>query len=261
MIYLENEIPEQVGYLIAIGDLHLGDSSFSRRSLEKVKGYIKWIKDRPNARVILMGDIFNVATRVSKTQPFEESETPDEQEETAYELFAPIKDKILCMLDGNHEWRLLDFANYSILNSFAKRLGVKYGGVSAVINIKVNKRRRGTKGGVWREQYLIYAHHTRGGGALVGSKMNRVDKLRLMIANADIYLGAHNHQLGSMPVSVGIINVRHKRIDYPKQWLIDCGSYLDWEGSYAERGQMPPAQLGSPRIRLDGYHHDVHVSL
>jgi hypothetical protein len=258
MIYLEAEIPEDVGYLIPIGDLHLGDKAFSKRSLEKLKGYVKWVKERSNARVILMGDIFNTATRVSKTSPFEQTE---DEEEWAYKLFSPIKDKIICVIDGNHEWRLIDFANYSILNSFAKRLGIKYAGISAVVNFKINKRKRGTIGGVWREQYLIYAHHTRGGGALVGSKMNRVDKLRIMVANADVYLGAHNHQLGVMPVSVGIIDVRHKRVNYPKQWLVDCGSYLDWENSYAEKDQMPPVKLGSPRIRFDSLKHDCHISL
>jgi hypothetical protein len=62
--------------------------------------------------------------------------------------------------------------------------------------------------------------------------------------------------------------MRERKITY-----VDCGSYLDWNGSYAEKGMMPPGKLGSPRIRFAGYrktHHsgklqddtrDVHVSL
>jgi hypothetical protein len=46
-------------------------------------------------------------------------------------------------------------------------------------------------------------------------------------------------------------------------WFVDCGSYLEWSNSYAEKGMLAPAKLGSPRIRFDGkeYNHDVHVSL
>ena len=258
MIYLENEILEKVGYVIPIGDLHLGDKSFTKQSEEKLKGYIDWVKNRKEARIILMGDIFNTATRISKTPPFEQT---DRIEEKAIELFSPVKDKIVVALDGNHEQRLIDFANYSIMNSFCRALNIKYGGISCVINFKVNRRNRKTKGGIWKQQYKFYAHHTCGGGGTVGGKMNRVDKLRQMIANADCYLGGHNHMLGVIPVSTGIIDAKEKRVFYPRQWLVDCGSYLEWENSYAEKGQLSPNKLGSPRIRLDGLKHDLHISL
>jgi hypothetical protein len=42
---------------------------------------------------------------------------------------------------------------------------------------------------------------------------------------------------------------------------LTCGGYLQYEDSYAERGMMRPVKLGSPRIRLDSYKHDLHVSL
>lgn len=259
MIYIENKIPEKVGYVIPIGDIHLGDKAFSKESENKLRGYIDWVKKEPGARVILMGDIFNTATRISPTQPFEQTA---DSEEWAVRLFEPIAEKIVVALDGNHEQRILDFANYSVMNSFCKQLKIPYGGISCVVNFKVRKvSRKEIKRGEFRQNYKFYCHHTTGGGATVGGKMNRVDKLRQMVANADVYLGAHNHMLGVVPVSTGIIDAMRKRVYYPKQWLVDCGSFLDWENSYAEKGQFPPNKLGSPRIRLDGLKHDVHISL
>jgi hypothetical protein len=259
MPYIENEIPEKVGYIIPIGDIHIGDKAFDDECETKLRGYINWVKEEPGARVILMGDIFNVPTRGSKTSPFAQNK---EEFDYAINLFKPIANKIAVALDGNHEARLLDFANFSIMNSFCQILEIPYGGISTIVNFKVRKsNRKETKRGEYRMNYYFYAHHTTGGGSTIGGKMNRVDKLRQLVCNADVYLGAHNHMLGVVPVTTGVINASHKKVDYPQQWLVDCGSYLKWEGSYAEAKQLPPNKLGSPKIRLDGLKKDIHVSL
>ena len=63
-------IKSDTAYLIVIGDLHLEDKYFTEKSEKKLKGFIKWVAERDNARIFLNGDIFNVATRASKTDPF-----------------------------------------------------------------------------------------------------------------------------------------------------------------------------------------------
>jgi len=57
------------------------------------------------------------------------------------------------------------------------------------------------------------------------------------------------------------IDSRHHRVIRKRQIIVSCGSFLDWDESYAEQKQMPPSKLGSPRIRLDGTTNDIHVSL
>ena len=65
-----------------------------------------------------------------------------------------------------------------------------------------------------------------------------------------------------------------KMVDH-KVTYVDCGSFLDWDQSYAEKGMMPIGKLGSPRLRFAGARNtgrhnthedrhrsrDVHVSL
>jgi hypothetical protein len=244
MFYVENSIDEKQGWVIAIGDCHLGDKAFGTEAQAKLEGWIKWIRENKNARVILMGDIFNTATRVSKTSPFNQSRD-DEKEKNKYgwledeyawgvRLFKPIASQIVVALDGNHEHRLLDFANYSIMNQFCRELQIPYGGISAVIIFRINKFNQGTSHGSYNEMYKFYAHHTTGGGMTVGGKLNRVEALRRMVTNADVYLGAHNHMMGVVPVSCGVIDTNRKRVQYLRQYIVDCGSYLEWEGSYAE---------------------------
>lgn len=257
MIYLENEIKEKIGYVIPIGDLHFGDPAFREKSLEKIKGYVKWVKENPNARVVLGGDLFNVATRESVTQPFEQ--TKDEFNKVI-ELFAPIKKQIAGAIDGNHEWRLIDFANFSLINEFCHRLGVPYMGTSGVICFKIGYR-RGKDQERWRQYYYIYFHHTTGGGNTAGGKLNRAEKLRPLVERCDAYCAFHGHSLTATPKEIWVPNPNNKKMELRRYWLICCGGYLEWDKSYAERLMLTPEKLGSPRIRLDGKHHDIHVSM
>ena len=255
MKYLEVVIPQKVGYLIPIGDLHIGDPGFKEGGLKKLKGYLDWVKERPEARIFLNGDIFNVASRTSPTSPFETDTT---EYQIALDIFAPYKKQIIGGLDGNHEARMINDYGFSPVALFCHELGIPYCGWSALIKFKIHKRNVG-KG--YRQYYYVYAHHTTGGGGTIGGKLNRVVKLDELVEGVDVFIGSHNHQLAVAPTEIyypGEHGIK-KRV----KWYVDCGSYLGWDRSYAEKGQMRPTKLGSPRIRFDGSseHHDCHVSL
>jgi len=248
-------------YLVPIGDIHLGDRGFTRTSMAKLRGYIDWIRDEPLARCILMGDIFNTATRDSATPPFQRSGLKDEMEQ-AIALFNPIKKKILGAIDGNHEDRLSDHVDYSPTIPLCHALGVKYLGYSGIFKIGVGVTKRNVKPGkTARVTYVIYAHHTTGGGNTMGGRLNRVAKLRDIVIDADIYVGSHNHGLISAPVEGYAVDRRSGNVLRFRQYLIDCGGYLDWKDTYSERCMYAPLKIGSPRIRLDGKTKDVKVTL
>ena len=247
MIYSETKIDSDIAYILPIGDIHIGDKFVNYKLLGD---NIEWVKTEPNARVILMGDIFNVATRASKSSPFEQDFGLTEQIERGIKLFEPIKDKILGAISGNHEERIEDFCNFNPLVPLCLALKIPYLKYSAVVSIIVG-----------RIAYTAYIHHTTGGGKTPGSKINRVNALRSLVCNCDMYLGGHNHSLGVMPVTTRVVDTIHKSVITKRQLLIDCGSYLEWEDNYAERMALEPTKLGSPRIRLDGVKRDIHCSV
>ena len=272
MKYHKVWIQSDEAYVIPIGDIHMGDRNFTERSRTKLEGYIKWVYDRNNAKVILMGDLINCATRASASNPFEQNMNLEEQIEEVVKLFKPIKDKIVGAIDGNHELRLKDWCGYSPTQTICAMLGIPYLGLSAVINFQVgNKRPRHKKGPSPSDKklrpvfnYYAYVHHTTGGGSTPGGKINRADKLRQLLLNADFYIGAHNHAIGAMPFEVTVINKINGSIEKLRQFIINSGAYLDWDESYAEQMQLPPTKMGSVRIRLEGREHigkDVHISI
>ena len=256
MKYLEVAIPEEHGYLIPIGDVHFGDKGF-KKVRDKLTGYLDWIMERPNAYTFLMGDIFNVAGRGTPTSPFESDSA---EYERALYFFEPYKSRIIGAIDGNHEHNMYKEFGASPLSFFCRELDIPYCKYSAIVRFKVGKRKN--SGNRYFQNYFGYFHHTTGGGRTVGGKLNRVAKLRDIVEGVDFLCGGHNHQLGTAPQDVYYPSmqggIKRRRI-----WYVNCGSYMYWEDSYAEKAMLPPAKLGSPRIRMDGREekHDVHISL
>jgi len=260
MRYLQYDVPDKVAYLLPFSDLHIGDKHFNRSSFN---GYVDWVKETPNCRVFLNGDIVNTATIVSKSNPFEQDAPLTQQLEVAYDLLAPIKDKIIGCITGNHEARIEQLCGYNPLIGLCQRLNIPYLGYSAVIGLRVGigKKIRNTKINGDFITYVLYFHHTTGGGGTPGGKVNRVEKLRGIITNADAYIGSHNHQIFAVPeISQHYSSATHGIIQQ-RQMLIGTGSFLDWNDGYSERMQLQPVKLGCPKIRFDSTKKDIHVSL
>jgi len=246
-------------YLLPIGDTHFGSIN---SEIEKVKGFINWAK-KEKAYIFLMGDIFDVATIDSKTSPFQQSMTLNEAIELACEIFEPVKEQIIGGIVGNHEIRLTKYAGFDIMQNFCKILDIKYCGYSAVIRFRTGHINR--KSGLIspRVEYIFYAHHTTGGGNTVGGKLNRIEKLRQIFEGADCYLGGHNHFEGMGKIVVAYLSKSGNgrgRINYRKIYFVDTGSFLGYDGSYAEERMLMPATTGCPRIRMNGHQKDLHVS-
>jgi len=250
MKYCEKVIKSDKAYLIPIGDIHIGDKMCNYEALQS---HIDWVLNEPDAYIVGIGDWLNVATRSSKSSPFQQDLTLQEQVEKCIKLFMPVKHKIIGMVSGNHEQRLEDLCGYDPLSPIAHALNIPYWGVCAVGCLVVGKKRP--------IAYTMFVHHTTGGGNTVGAKLNRIDKLRGIVSNCDLYMGGHNHQLGTIPVLTRTVDVIHKKVIEKRQMLVDCGSFLNWEDGYAERMMLQPAKLGCPRIRLNGDKRDIHCSL
>jgi hypothetical protein len=251
MRYIERKVNKPFTYVLPIGDIHIGDKFVN---YDLLRNNLQWAKDN-DALIIGTGDWLNVATRTGKSSPFTQNMDMNEQVTMCNKLFEPVKHNIIGVIQGNHEARLEKECGYDPLTAVCLHLGIeymKYSGIACIIVGQSTKKSIG---------YTFYVHHSTGGGQTPGSKINRVDKLRGIVSNADAYLGGHNHSLGVMPVSTRCVDVIHKSIEEKRQMLIDCGSYLKFDENYAEQMGLQPTKLGSPRIRLDGNKRDIHVSV
>ena len=250
MRYVERKFITDHKYVLPIGDIHIGDRAVDYGLLER---NLEWANDN-DALIIGTGDWLNNATLGSKSSPYKQDMDADTQVKKCIELFTPVKDNVIGIIQGNHENRSEKGGHVDPLGAVCLALGCEYLKYSGVISIIVGTRQKS-------RAYTFYVHHTTGGGSTPGGKINRVDKLRSIVSNADCYLGGHNHSLMVAPVTTRCIDTIHKSIQEKRQLLVDCGSYVKYDDNYSEMMGLPPVKLGSPRLRLDGTKRDIHASV
>lgn len=253
------QCPSDKYYLLPIGDIHIGDKAFGGEGYDKLMGNLEWASNHADeCGIFLMGDIFNCASRISKTSPFE-SESGQTEFDKAVEIFEPYRELIIGAIRGNHEHRMVDQFGFDPLAALCGRLNIPYQGITATIKVQVGVRKENPN---WYENtYYVAAHHSRGGGGTLGNSLNRATLLERLVTGCDVYMIGHNHQLSHgcrkvfQPTPTGI---KERKVHY-----VSCGAYLTYENSYAEEAMMAPGKLGSPRIRFSGErdHHDTHISI
>jgi predicted MPP superfamily phosphohydrolase len=262
MRLVEVENKENHAYLLPIGDLHCGSS---QSDLEKFEGYLKWAREE-KSYIFLMGDLYDVVTKDGVSDLFDCSMNLQDAKHYLRDRLKPVRELIIGAIIGNHEQRLMRYAHCDLIEDLCDDLEVPYCRFSAVVRMRLGHTPRKVGGKEWdstRVNYAGYFHHTTGGGATVGGKLNRVAKLSELVEGMDFLVGAHNHLEAGAPIDRYRLHTESNGtaiLKADKVFLVDSGSFLRWDGSYAEEKQLPPSHTGCPRIRLDGVRKDVHVS-
>jgi len=244
---------KEFSYLLPIADLHIGDPFFHEKKFTKL---VDWIKDTPNAYVVLVGDILNCATKNSKSDIYGEKMNPGDAKKYAVKMLDPIKDKILGSVWGNHERRVYRESGIDIAEELADKLGVPYGREGMLYNIKFDPYPELRRGKV---NYTVYTNHGTGGGKTKGSKVNVTTGLSNIVL-CDLYISAHTHLANVNKDRYFVPDTRNGKIDSMTMTYASAGGFLDY-GGYAEDGGFPPAKLGTCRCRLNGTRKDLHVSI
>lgn len=247
------ELPQdwECSYIIPISDCHIGDPNFDEQKLMR---YIDWIKETPNAKVILVGDIMNTATKESVSDTYSEVMNPMAQLKYATKLFEPIKDRIIGVTTGNHERRIYRSTSIDTSAMLAANLGAFYREDGLFLKIRIGKG-NDTK----KVSYLLYATHGFGGGKKMGGKANNLQSISNNIF-ADIYVVGHTHTLQAFQDMFLMPDPRNNNVIEVKRTYCNAAAFLKY-GGYGEYQGFTPSKLGTVRLRLDGKKKDVHVSI
>jgi len=236
--------------ILPLADLHLGDAHCD---LDAIKENIKYIAEHDNVYTVLNGDLINNATKTSVSDVYSEMLTPSQQLHQVAEMLKPIKDKILCMTNGNHENRAWKQDGIDLSEILAIELGIreKYAQESALLFIKVGEnvaRLKDARG--HQHLYSLYVKHGVGGGRKVGGKVNNLEAMSDVV-DADIYIMSHVH----LPA---VFKENYFRTDFTKQTVIEVeklflntGAYLKY-GGYGESFGFTPANRLTPTLHLSG---------
>ena len=235
-------------------DEHLGDENCDiKRLLQR----IEYVKNTPSAYCILNGDIIDNATRTSIGDVYSQELNPMEQLQRALDIFEPIKDKILCITNGNHENRTYKKEGINLSYLIAKQLGLAamYSPTSAVLFIRVGEdetRHRETNGSgnIRKICYTAYVLHGSGGGRKEGAKAIRLADMASII-DTDIYIHSHTHLPMIMKQAFHRIDPRNNTVALVNKLFVNTAANLDY-GGYGESEAFKPASKDTPVIRLGG---------
>lgn len=231
--------------IIPISDVHIGDKN---ADIKLVKTLIDRIKGDPDCYTVLCGDLMNTAIVGGKSDTYSEKLSPEEQIETCADMLAPISEKILAIVPGNHEERISKSAGVDTTKQLAIELGKKdvYRAEAALVYIRTGKGKNGGK--ICYSMYINHGHG--GGGRRAGSKINSLQDLGYVI-DADIIIAGHTH----MPATFRTSSIRccpqTFTAELHEQVFVNVASALKY-GGYGQRGGYQPPSNRYPVIELDG---------
>lgn len=240
--------------LHTFADEHIGDEHCDiKRLIER----IEYVKNTPHAYCILNGDLMDNATKTSIGDTYTQTFNPMEQLARAVELFAPIKDKILCITHGNHENRTYKKEGINLSCLIAEQLGLadKYTPTSAVLFIRMGENANGKKeskgsGKLRQICYTLYVLHGSGGGRKEGAKAIRLADMASII-DCDIYIHSHTHLPMIMKQGFHRIDPRNNMVAFVTKLFVNTAANLTY-GGYGEAGEFKPSSQDTPVIYLSG---------
>ena len=237
-------------------DEHIGDAHCD---LPRLRERIKYVAETPNAYCILNGDILDNASRSSIGDIETRELNIMGQIQNGVELFSPIKDKILCITNGNHENRAYRKEGIDISMIVANQLGIgdRYSPTAALLFLRFGKQslHRNNR----RVLYSVFCNHGSGGGRREGSKAIRLADMA-SIVDADIYVHSHTHLPMIMKQGFFRVDLTSSTAQNVTKLFINTSSNLSY-GGYGEAQEFKPNSKDTPVIYLNGCKKEMHAKL
>lgn len=236
-----------------LGDVHLGSSSCDEEAFQEE---VAKIADDPFCYTLLMGDMTEAIAPDDKRwdegniadwlyTPQARRDIIGAQKAKFLEMLRPIpSERILGVLEGNHELTIRNKHKGDLAAEYARELGVPYLGSEGFVSL-LFQRSYNSKSKVHR--FIIFACHGHGAGRKPGSKVNNIKDLAGFI-NADIFCMGHVHErMGFKDCKLGL-DYRNRFISKERCFMLTgtfMKTYQEGAQGYAARALYAPTAIGT----------------
>lgn len=231
--------PENSVEILLAADIHTGSAEFDEKRWELFEELLK----KPNVYVIFAGDQMEYATRQSKSDVYTQTMPPSVQKRWWIDHLRHYRDKVLCIVDGNHEFNRAskdadDFPLYDI----ALALGIedRYRSEAAFVDVGVGD---GGHGKGKQVHYVIRVQHQ--------AKNNVNHGTADGIEGIDVFVSGHTHKPMDKPLGKLVYDSKNKAVSQRDVENIVCGHFLKF-GGYGERGGHRPTATKLFSLILSG---------
>ena len=231
--------------ILPLADIHLGDPHSDYKRIQELLAYVR---DTDNAYCVLNGDLMDAAITSSIGDTYGASLQPMEQLRECVKLFEPLKDKILAVMPGNHEYRVYRTDGIDLTEIMCSQLGIvdRYSPASAILFIRFGKDPKHGR----KLCYTVFCTHGSGGGRGEGAKIKRCADLANII-DADVYLHSHSHLPAVFKTGFFRADPNNSSFARVDKLFVNTAAMLEY-GGYGEMQNYKPASLDTPLVRLDG---------
>jgi len=228
-----------------ISDVHLGAMEHAEPEWQE---FLKKIED-DDAHLILAGDLLNNGIRSCKfVNPFDEAIRPRDAKRRMVEYLKPVKDRILCVVSGNHERRTYKDDDQDLTYDICAKLDIEHLYRENVGYMRIGcGKRKAKKSEIINSVYSFAVTHGTGGGIYTGASVNRDERFGNVIDGLDCLITGHVHKGFVTKPSKIILDTRAKTVRMSHYTVISCVSWLNY-GGYAARGMLLPAQVCDPQV-------------
>ena len=233
--------------ILLSSDMHVGSAQFNERKWNELE---KMLRD--DYYIIFAGDQMEMATPRSKSSVFETSLHPREAKRWWMDRLKPYKEKVLCIIDGNHEYnRASREADAYPLYDIALALGIeeRYRSEAAFLDLGVGRWQRK---GHHNEpvQYVFRVNHKAQNLVNYGTADG--------FEGIDLFVSGHTHKPQDRPLGKLVYDRNHRNVYERTVENIVCGSFLMY-GGYGERGGMRPTSQKLYYVELDGTYRNIRT--
>ena len=241
--------------IYAIADVHLGALEHCESEWQ---AFLRRVVSE-NAYLILAGDLLNNSVRSAGfANPFDEVLRPREAKKRMVEYLSPVKERVLCLVTGNHERRTYRDDDQDLSYDICARLCIEhlYRENIAFMCISVGERKDCGKP---ESTYNFAVVHGAGGGIYTGAAVNRNERFGSMIDGLDCLVAGHVHKGFVTKPSKIVIDGRNRSVSMKHYVVISCVSWLNY-GGYSAQKMLLPAHICDPqRIKLTANKHGKKI--
>jgi DNA repair exonuclease SbcCD nuclease subunit len=230
-----------------LADVHLGSEDADVEAFERL---VEEIRQDASAYVVLAGDLIDNGLKSSVTNVYRQTMRPAEQKREMARMLSPIRDKIACILPGNHCGRSSKESDDCPAYDIASKLDLEdlYRENAAFIRVFVGKDTSYQR----PYRYFVGVLHGSGGGMYAGSTVNKVDNFMQSIEGLDVIITAHAHKPYALRGSKLECDYGRNVMRQRPTLEMCAGSWLHYAGYPVRKMLRPVAMPGANKLLLYG---------
>ena len=244
--------------ILPVADYHWADPNSDH---DKILADIKCIKEHPNVYCVLNGDLMDCAIASSIGDTYGATLSPMDELKVCMELFAPIADKILCVVPGNHEARHYRTNGIDLTELMCRQLGLedRFSPTTALLFVRFGRLNSEKDGHHRKACYTVYVSHGNGGGRKEGGKIQRLVDLSTIV-DADVYICGHTHLPATLKDGFARPCVANSSVAYCTRLYVNTSAKLNYGGYGDTQGFKVPC-TDTPIIWLSGERKEMRATI